>query len=57
MTLTMFLYEVGWGPQKSFGRASAVAWLLFLIIVVFGAINFWLTQRIADTGSKTGGKK
>ncbi|MGM0386120.1 MAG: carbohydrate ABC transporter permease, partial [Actinomycetota bacterium] len=57
MTLTMFLYETGWGPQKSFGRASAVAWLLFLIIVVFGAINFWLTQRIASTGTKTGGKK
>lgn len=57
MTLTMFLYEVGWGPQKSFGRASAVAWLLFLIIVVFGAINFYLTQRIASTGTKTGGKK
>lgn len=57
MTLTMYLYEVGWGPQKSFGRASAVAWLLFLIIVVFGAINFFLTQRIASTGSKTGGKK
>ncbi|NCD19520.1 MAG: sugar ABC transporter permease [Actinobacteria bacterium] len=57
MTLTMFLYEVGWGPQKSFGRASAVAWLLFLIIIVFGAINFYLTQRIADSGTKTGGKK
>ncbi len=57
MTLTMYLYEVGWGPQLSFGRASAIAWLLFLIIVVFGAINFFLTQRIASTGSKTGGKK
>jgi cellobiose transport system permease protein len=57
MTVTMFLYEVGWGPQKSFGRASAVAWLLFLIIIVFAGINFWLTQRISDTGTKSGGKK
>ena len=25
MTMTMYLYELGWGPQISFGRASAVA--------------------------------
>lgn len=56
MTLTMYLYELGWGPQKSFGRASAVAWLLFLIIVLIGVINFMITRRIASTGSKTGGK-
>jgi cellobiose transport system permease protein len=56
MTLTMYLYELGWGPQKSFGRASAVAWILFLIIVVIGVINFMITRRIASTGSKTGGK-
>ena len=34
MTSTMYIYELGWGNQKSFGRASAVAWILFLIIVV-----------------------
>jgi len=56
MTLTMYLYELGWGPQKSFGRASAVAWILFLIIVIIGVINFMITRRIASTGSKTGGK-
>jgi len=57
MTLTMYLYDLGWGPQKSFGRASAVAWILFLIIVVIGVINFMITRRIASTGSKTGGKR
>jgi len=57
MTLTMYLYELGWGPQKSFGRASSVAWLLFLIIVVIGVINFALTRRIAATGPSTGGKR
>ncbi|MBX9244255.1 sugar ABC transporter permease [Actinotalea ferrariae] len=49
MTVTMFLYELGWGAQKSFGRAAAVAWILFLIIVVIGLINFAITRRIAST--------
>lgn len=59
MTLTMYMYEIGWGSQKSFGKAAAIAWILFLIIIVFGMINFWLTQRIASSGmsSKTKKKK
>ena len=56
MTVTMYLYELGWGAQKSFGRASAVAWILFLIIVVIGVINFSITRRIAASGP-TGGKR
>ncbi|MPV37514.1 carbohydrate ABC transporter permease [Georgenia subflava] len=51
MTVTMYLYELGWGAQKSFGRASAVAWILFLIIIAIGLVNFALTRRIASTGS------
>ncbi|HLS72541.1 MAG TPA: sugar ABC transporter permease [Actinomycetaceae bacterium] len=51
MTLTMYLYELGWGAQKSFGRASAVAWLLFLLIILIGLINFAITRRVASTGS------
>ncbi|MCB2174622.1 MAG: sugar ABC transporter permease [Actinomycetales bacterium] len=57
MTLTMYLYELGWGPQKSFGRASAVAWILFLIIVIVGVINFSITRRIAAAGPTKGGKR
>jgi len=35
------------------GRASAVAWILFLIIVLIGIINFSITRRISsDTSSK-----
>ena len=49
MTMTMFLYELGWGAQKSFGRASAVAWILFVIIVAIGLINFTITRRIASS--------
>ena len=51
MTVTLYLYQLGWGPQKSFGKASAVAWILFLIIVVIGLVNFYLTRRIASTDS------
>ncbi|MES2095046.1 MAG: sugar ABC transporter permease [Actinomycetota bacterium] len=47
MTLTIYLYNLGWG-QLNFGRAAAVAWLLFLIIVVIGLINLAITRRIAS---------
>ena len=57
MTVTMFLYELGWGAQKSFGRAAAVAWILFLIIIAIGLINFAITRRIATTGGHPSPKK
>lgn len=52
LTLTMYLYQLGWGAQKSFGKASAVAWLLFLIIVAIAALNFILTRRIASSSAQ-----
>ncbi|ASK64731.1 ABC transporter permease [Brachybacterium avium] len=57
MTMTMYLYELGWGPQVSFGRASAVAWLLFLIIIGIGILNFLITKRIADAGGPAKNKR
>lgn len=60
MTVTMYMYELGWGSQRSLGRASAVAWILFAIVVVFALINFYLTRRIADSGNSRpsrGGKR
>ncbi|RYV49837.1 carbohydrate ABC transporter permease [Pengzhenrongella frigida] len=56
MTVTMYLYELGWGSQKSFGRAAAVAWILFLIIIVIGLVNFSITRRISSAGSTAGRK-
>jgi cellobiose transport system permease protein len=50
-TLTIYLYNLGWN-QKNFGRAAAVAWLLFLIIIVIGLVNFWVTRRIASKDSR-----
>ena len=50
-TLTTYIWELGWG-QRNFGRASAVAWLLFLIIVLIALLNFLITKRIASQGGR-----
>jgi cellobiose transport system permease protein len=51
MTTVLYLYDVAWGNQKNFGRAAAIAWLLFLIIIVIGMVNFLVTRRIATSGA------
>lgn len=53
MTTVLYMYDVAWGNQRNFGRAAAVAWMLFLLIVVIGLVNFLITQRIASSGPKT----
>jgi len=55
LTLTVYLHNVGWFQNGSFGRAAAVAWLLFLLIVLIGLINLAITRRIA--GNETKGLK
>ncbi len=50
-TLTLYLYQLGW-TQKNFGRAAAVAWMLFLIVIVFALLNFVVTRRIASKGPR-----
>jgi cellobiose transport system permease protein len=52
MTITIYLYNLGWG-QLDFGRAAAVAWLLFLIIVIIGLINLLITRQISNSGSRS----
>lgn len=47
LTLTNYIYQLGWG-QRNFGRAAAVAWLLFLMIVIIGIVNFIITRRISS---------
>ncbi|MFN3708510.1 carbohydrate ABC transporter permease [Microcella sp.] len=56
MTITLYLYNLGWG-QLNFGRAAAVAWLLFLIIVIVGLINLAITRTIASSSSITAAQK
>ncbi|MCW3159266.1 carbohydrate ABC transporter permease [Micropruina sonneratiae] len=57
MTVTMYLYELGWAGQRNLGRSAAVAWLLFLIIVIFALLNFWITRRIASTDTRSKRKR
>ncbi len=43
-TLTMYLWELGW-RVRDLGMASAVAWLLFLIIIVFALFNLFASRH------------
>jgi len=46
-TISMYLYEKSFGSsQFDFGYAAAIAWCLFLIIVVVSFVNFLLIRRI-----------
>lgn len=46
LTLTLYMYDLGW-RNTNLGRASALAWLLFMLIVVFAIANYLITRRIA----------
>jgi len=52
MTMTIYLYKLGW-TQLNFGRAASVAWMLFLVIVAIGLVNLAITQRIATGEGRT----
>jgi cellobiose transport system permease protein len=45
-TLTLYLYEHGFNRGFEFGYASAVAWVMFGLIVIFAVINYRLMRRI-----------
>lgn len=49
-TTVLYLWEMAFFRQN-FGEAAAIAWLLFLLIIVIGFINFMLTRRIATGNS------
>jgi cellobiose transport system permease protein len=50
MTTVLYLYDVAWGNQKNFGRAAAIAWILFVVILLIGLVNFAITRRISTSG-------
>ncbi|MGC5166973.1 carbohydrate ABC transporter permease [Luteimicrobium sp. DT211] len=56
-TTTMYLWNLGWGPQQNLGRAAAVAWLLFVVIVIFALINYVISSRISTSEARRGKKK
>jgi len=55
-TITLYLYELGWNQQR-LGRAAAVAWLLFVLIVVFALVSNWASRRIASGDDPTATRK
>ncbi len=48
-TLTLYLYEHGFNRGFEFGYASAVAWVMFGIIVIFAVFNYRLIRRIRQS--------
>ncbi|MCF6524631.1 carbohydrate ABC transporter permease [Streptomyces sp. JJ36] len=44
-TLGLYLYEQGWA-NFHLGRASAIAWTMFLILVVIGLLNWLFARRL-----------
>ena len=57
LTITLYLYDIGWG-QWNFGRAAALAWILFLIILAIGVINLLVTRRVVrDEGRRAPGSR
>ncbi|RYB95767.1 sugar ABC transporter permease [Nocardioides oleivorans] len=49
-TITMLIYDFGW-QLRDLGRASATAWLLFLVICAFAVVNFLLIRRLGRLGT------
>ncbi|WP_110239610.1 carbohydrate ABC transporter permease [Nocardioides gilvus] len=50
-TVTMLVYDFGW-RLRDLGKASATAWLLFLIVVAIALLNYALTRRLTGQGEK-----
>ncbi|MCT2584909.1 carbohydrate ABC transporter permease [Actinophytocola gossypii] len=54
-TITLYMYQTAFG-NHDLGYASAIAWVLFLIIIVIALVNFLLTRRLASSGTEDGGR-
>jgi cellobiose transport system permease protein len=48
-TLTLYLVENGFSKGFQFGYASAVAWVMFLLIIIFALINYVLVRRVRSS--------
>ncbi len=53
-TLGLYLYEQGW-VNLHLGRASAIAWTMFLILVLIGVVNWLVSRRLtkSEKGSRS----
>lgn len=56
LTISLYLWDLGFNKvsigQPNMGRAAAVAWILFLLIVLIAVLNFLLTQRLGNSKPK-----
>jgi len=48
-TITMLVYDFGW-QLRDLGRASATAWMLFVLICVFALLNYVAIRRLGLLG-------
>jgi cellobiose transport system permease protein len=53
-TVVFYLWNVGFSAKAQLGKAAAIAWLLFFIILLVTALNFWLSSRISGQESTVG---
>lgn len=51
-TTVLYLWDLAFNRQQ-FGRAAAVAWILFLLIVAIGIINFMVSRLISGTETRS----
>lgn len=54
-TTVLYLWDLAFN-RGDFGKASAVAWLLFIIIIGVGLINFFISRSIASASATSPGK-
>ncbi len=55
-TVVLYMWDLAFNRQN-FGRAATVAWLLFIIIVAVGTLNFFLSRRIASAEDSATGRR
>ncbi|MFD7658890.1 carbohydrate ABC transporter permease [Actinosynnema sp. NPDC059797] len=48
-TVVLYMYQSGF-EGFDLGYASAIAWVLFLVIIAIAGINFLITRRLASSG-------
>ena len=51
-TTVLYLWEMAFF-RRDFGEAAAIAWLLFLLIVLFGLANYFVSKRIASSEQRS----
>jgi cellobiose transport system permease protein len=51
-TVTMYLIETAF-RRFDFGYGAAIAWLLFLLIMVISILNVWIVRRLSTYGGRS----